>query len=314
MRARFGNPWWSTAGVALPFALVVFIVVRHNVLSSRPDRLVVGWIALAPLLLVAVLIVARLVRAGTTVTSYGVLSRRAWTTVIHSWATSTPVIIRKTELVVRHGEATTMSAVRVGRPKDGVSLTDAVAARDDAVGPDDVAVYGDDARWRVVVLAFSLLCLVIGTLALEGGVHDADRWSARAARDVRATASVLDQHITKKRDDGSDTYRTFVRVLFTVRGRSVSTVIDRPGEHTFAIEQRIPIVYDRAHPLDADFGDRSARRANDLTVTLSLAWGTALTAIGAIGCVAMALLIRRAWRPAIRAWRAAVDDRANSEY
>jgi hypothetical protein len=155
-------------------------------------------------------------------------------------------------------------------------------------------------------LWISLCLVVVGSITLENGLWDSAYYEARAARDRTTVATVASSRIIEHDDGESGTsYSTRVHIVFQAGERHVATAIERPNVHHFEREHELPIVYDAAHPRDADFRDRHNRRANASSARLHTGIGAIMTMIGGLAGVVLGLtvcrtLLNKRGNPAVR--------------
>jgi hypothetical protein len=140
-------------------------------------------------------------------------------------------------------------------------------------------------------LAAAGLCTSL--YALSTATADGAAYAARAARDRSTHADVVDWEVTSHDDDDGSRYTTDVLVQYTAGTEQVRTWLSRPGEDDHESEV-IDIVYDSANPLDADFGDRPNRRANDASVEVRRYGGTSGAIVSSAGIIVVAAAA--AWR------------------
>jgi hypothetical protein len=259
------------------------------------------WWSVAYFLLVGGVGIVRSLRRCVIVTDESLIERRVLKTQAVPWR-------QLRELSISHRNSrrqvftTTVSdrdfRVVVHNAKKGVPFSDAV---DEALarmrhGSSQVwppsRAYG---RTRVALW----ICLfggAFGAVWLQGFLWQRDRYEARAARELTAIATVARSRIVEH-DDGEDgtTYSTRAAVVFEAADRHVATTIERPGQHRFRAELELPIVYDSAHPEDADFGDRPNREDEESGARAGVWAGAIMSAIGIIGGVVLGTLMFSTW-------------------
>lgn len=117
-------------------------------------------------------------------------------------------------------------------------------------------VVGADGRHLAVHFPTAAYLLSFGLcwslVTVGAATSSADAHQARAAREVRTTADVVDARVW----EGDDASRTDTAVRYVAGDLVWTTWISRAGTHPTTLEVA-DIVYDRADPGDADFADRA---------------------------------------------------------
>jgi hypothetical protein len=135
------------------------------------------------------------------------------------------------------------------------------------------------------VLFGSLYAMNVGELAIANATSLEECSRARAAREKTTTALVVRSWLEPDRlDDGRDTI--LARIRFVHRDRIISTLVRLPGTRR-RVGAEVPIVFDAAHPRDADTAERVSRKADDRRVEDDMAAGWRDLAIGATGLAAV---------------------------
>jgi hypothetical protein len=238
--------------------------------------------------------VARSLRRSLVVTSEGLIVRRLCTTERIAWD----------ELSLRSHPQRRFPSTRVhgiGGLRSSVDENEQEAFRD--------AVHSASARpptswgphlnpthvvmhWMPWVLVLSVYGLLAGQAVIASDTPIQAAYLARASREETTTALVVGSWIAS---DGPHArrYTSYAAIRFAHRGRTITTVIHRPGRTRLSTETEVSIVYDSAHPRDADHGDRVNRKADAQRVDDEVAAAWRGSAIGAAG---LAVVAACSWR------------------
>jgi hypothetical protein len=166
-----------------------------------------------------------------------------------------------------------------------------------------------------VLVGAGALAVLVGLLLWSATEHEAQRQAARRAWDRPGTAVVRDARIDEGTDgDGDTTYSTVVRArLRLADDRVVELRMERSGKHAgeYHEEDPLPVVYDAAHPRDADFVGHPNRRTDAEETDAHRALALLAVFGGLVACLIAASLARVDWRGRVlesghTPWRRAV--------
>jgi hypothetical protein len=285
-RSRLENRALALAFVAAGAVAVVPFVRLAGELSFAA--------LVAAIIVVAALVIVRALRRGVVVTRDGVVVRSLrrtrtvpWAAVeVHSsgspgrWTKSSCRVAGLRVPGTRAQWGAIRRTVDPNAPKGAYGWASALPDRE-TFGPH-----------HVVMLAAA--ALLAGQMVAASGSLDAATNRARALRDVSTTAVVVSSWIETNHADDDAKYSTHSRVSFVLRGRTVTTEIHRPGRMRLPIEAELPIVYDAAHPRDADYADRPTRELDDAEAMALVYCGWLGSVAGLVGLlVAGGLQLRR---------------------
>jgi hypothetical protein len=156
---------------------------------------------------------------------------------------------------------------------------------------------------RVAFIA-SIIALLIGLPVWIGALRDADAYADRAARERSGVAVVSDVWVKETSDgEGDPDHTTYVVARLRLEdGRVYEIEVHRPDDvaSDYEGEDPLPVVYDSAHPRDADFADRPTRQAQDDSVSLRTVTGPLFFFAGLLGVVVIGALMRHDWRGRLR--------------
>jgi hypothetical protein len=306
--------------VVIAFGLVLFtgFVVVRNWYSPNDQGLPVRWWSLPVIVFSVGLVVVRLLRSVVVVHSRGLTKRTVGYTAHYAWRELREVAVSTTESGRARLRATVPSEtgsrhyLEIVVRKDHRSGTPFATAVQRAIEYDtaspsaveheaDRPTFRGSPRWTTYGMWISLAVIVIGSQVFEGALRDREAYDARAARDRVTTASVTRSRIVEHDDGENDpTYSTRVGIVFDAVDEHVNAVIERQGRYRYPIESAVEIVYDSAHPRDADFSDRPNRSANESSARLRLWVGPALVIVCALVGAALFLVSRRGVTPRTR--------------
>jgi hypothetical protein len=147
-------------------------------------------------------------------------------------------------------------------------------------------------RWAVIALWGSLAAMLLGAVVSDLALWDRDRYNARAARDRRTVATVTSSRILEHEDsEGDVSYSTRVGIVFTANDHRVVSTLDRSHRYHYRRRQQLPVVYDAAHPKDADFADRPNRGAQESSASLRLWTGAVTATLGIVAGVVFGIFV-----------------------
>jgi hypothetical protein len=290
--------WWRNIGFAALFVVVGGVFGAGAWSGDGEQGPEIGWLAALTAAVFLALGAARSLRRSVVVDDDGITNREIWGTTFVPWTAVTEVEFRgrnRAHFLIHDG-----SGIRVEAPErpGQLSLRGAyVQVRErwsDGMGRG--AIY-PGARGRAVSIGFIVAaCLmVIGAVVWDDARFDAGRYAARERRDRVGNVSVTRVHVEEQsHEDGDSTYTTYVEGWLRVPGHgSVLVDLHRAGDlaRNFAVEDRVPVVYDAARPRDADFADRPNRQGDHDSAVLRSVTGRVAFWIGAVGAVACGLAI-----------------------
>ena len=306
MNLRFGTPnglreeyrsVLQNVLIALGLGLYTAYFVTRSWHSTNDQSIPLSWWSL-PVLGVGVLaVVIRALRRGVFVTNWVLIERRLFVTRLVPWSALDDVSFSLAGDSLRakvDGRAMSMVVPRKRMHTPFSASVQSAMANAQATRTDRVRTPypARGQRWITCALLASCAVLATGVAVVEVALRDRDIYRLRAARDVHGIAEVAGSHIDEHdSDEGGTTYTTWVDIRFHLGDRTVRTQLHRPGRWEYQAESQIDIVYDAAHPRDADFGNRLNRRANDSSVSLRLVVGPILSALGALGCVGFGTVV-----------------------
>ncbi|HEY3672715.1 MAG TPA: PH domain-containing protein [Acidimicrobiia bacterium] len=285
----------AVVGVALLFAVAL-------VDGDGSQGPVMRWWSLPPAVLFVSLAVVRCLRWGVDVDDIGITKREPWATTVVPWTSLTEIqFLPGSRARLRgDGERTTyVTAVERGNQPSLQEVYARVRERWREVGAEARPYPGTKGRWLTLVFWGSAIAVVLGGLLWDDARHDADVYAARDRRDRDATATVADVRVTEHTSDADTSYTTHVDAWLRLPDEdAVLLKLERPGDvsYDYDNEMRIPVVYDSAHPRDADFADRPNRDANDDSVSLRSVTGPLLYWAGIVGAIVSGIVLSVEWR------------------
>jgi len=306
VRYRYWPGNVALAGALLAIALAFGVSMWHSDGSQGP---VLSWWTLPWALLLVGLLVVRCLRWGVTVDDIGLTMREPLTTTYVPWTSVAEIEFSSAfTAAIRLADGRRVR-VTVGSSREP-SLREVYSrVRERWAGVDVGARPYPRPGWRALSIGFIVSAVVVigGGLVWEDAQYDGDVYAARDLRDRQATAVVARSWVTKQSGgEGGPTYTTYVKARLRVPdGSTVVLEVHRPGElgGVYHEEDPLPVVYDSAHPRDADFADRPNRDANDDSVAVRSTIGAPLYWAGALGVVAFGIVIAFEWFTPVRLTR-----------
>ena len=288
---------------ALYASVVALAGLVLTVVAATNDRLTVVsrvWIAVVLVGVTAVFVV-RSLRRGLTVDHAGATIRGVLRTQFVPWAQVS---------ALGFPDADTCSLVRYGE-QEPVLITARVEAGDRPLAETCRELWSAHHERPVraepyprlgylrVAMGVCAIAILVGPVIVLEAVRDEERYDARAARDRRGVAIVTDVAVEEHDSgEGGTSYTTVVdAVLHLDDERVVDVHMERSGDRgsDYREEAPIAVVYDAAHPRDADFRDRPSRIDQDQDVRGRELVGPLLFLGGVIGVFVVAATMRRDW-------------------
>jgi hypothetical protein len=292
--------------------MAVFVVVVAGLygvamaLSGEKATQAIAWFLLPGAVAFFVVAIVRCLRRAVIVDDDGVTVREPWLTTFVPW-----LAVRGISFTADHAAIILVDGRRrilvFAPPTSGCpSLEEAyrdVRSRWSA-GMGEGAISPSPHRAHLTVaFAVSALVLLFGAAVWDGARHDAGLYAARDAREMQATAVVAAVSVDADEGQSRTAYTTHVQARLRIpEGPTVLVDLERAGDWSdnFDEEDPIEIVYDAAHPHDADFADRPNRRADDDSVEARTTIGPALFWMGAAGVLVFGLALVVEWVRRVR--------------
>jgi len=297
-RRRVANALWATV-VGVP---LVWIVVAAIVRAPQNPPWVV-W-SLPGFVVLGTVVIIRCLRREVVVDDAGITKRAVFWTWFVSWGAvrSMDFTNHNRVAVTRLGSEIFLRA-RV-RPVRGDWTLEQACRSAASTGSDPTSSMPGypEPQHDVLRIAFiaSLLALFIGLPVWAVAVHDGHAYDRRAARERHAVAVVSDVWVKKTDDgEGDPEYSTFVAARLRLPpDRLYQIAVHRPDDvaSDYDDEDPLPVVYDAAHPTDADFADRPTRQAQDNSVSLRKVTGPMFFFGGLVGVALVGRLMAHGWR------------------
>jgi hypothetical protein len=294
--------WWGNVGMAIAAVLVagVFGVVMWT--SNGEQGPVITWIALPGAVVFLGLLAVRCFQRSVIVDDDGVTKREPWGSTFVPWRAIRDVtFVNDNDVILQLDDGRRISVH--APPTRGTSslrwaYSDVRARWSSSMGRGTTY---PRPHWRFLTIGFaaSAFALVAGGGVWGDAEHDADVYAARDAREREGTAVVAHVRVDE-RDSGEDgtRYTTHVEARLQIpEGRTLLVDLQRNGDlhDEYDEEDAVAIVYDGAHPRDADFADRPNRAADDDSVALRRDLGPVLFWAGVVGVLGFGVGILIVW-------------------
>jgi hypothetical protein len=303
MRVEYRDP---DKNALLAAAIGGVVLVPLAAVVSHSDSAGVELVWSAPGLVVCgALMIARCLRRSVVVDDAGITRRSAWATWFVAWSAIRALTLtgENTCTIARFGGGGDPLTLEVAPGPGEPTLAEVCAGWRSAVPhPDrDPQRYPRAGRESLCfVMTVSVIALFVGLPVWIEALRDGDAYAARAARERQGVAVVSDVRVETTGDgDGGHNDTTLVTAWLRLDDARVYDLeIHRPGDvaRRYAVEDQVPVVYDAAHPRDADFADRPIRRSDDSSVSLRKVTGPVLLFAGLIGVLVVGALMAHDWR------------------
>jgi hypothetical protein len=266
-----------------------------------------GWWGGFSLIAIELVVLVRILRRGVTFDDQGLTRRDVFVTWFAPWIDVTAISFsdHAGAVVLRDGQA--QFNFRGSPPSGTPSMAEAYArvraTWDDANREAHAYPNSGLHLWTYGFLC-SALAVFLGGVIWDDARSDAAANAARSRRDRHGVAVVSDVRVDEDDNgDGDPTYTTHVDARLRLPdGRLVTVRVHRDGDLASAYhdEDQLPIVYDVAHPLDADFADRPTRRAQESSATTRETAGPLLALAGLVGLLVCGTAMGLAWTARLR--------------
>ena len=301
MTVRYRD-WWGNIGMAVAVVLVAGVFGVAMWTGSGEGGPVIGWITAPGAVILVAILVVRCLRRGVDVDDDGVTKRDPWATTFVPWCAVRDLEFRNeydATFVLDDRRRVFVSApITRGAPSLREAYDDVRRRWSADMGRGNT--YPRPGR-RFVTLGFwiAALALVLGAGVWDDARFHADAYAARDRRERQGTAVVT--HVSVGEHDGGEgdpSYKTHVEARLQIpEGRTVLIDLKRNGDYSDVYDEEDPVavVYDRAHPRDADFADRPNRESDDDSVEVREVVGPIMLWAGLAGVVAFGIVIVVDW-------------------
>jgi hypothetical protein len=258
----------------------------------------ITWWSVGFVFLAAAIAAVRSIRCGVFVTDNALVQRTFFFTRIVPWSRVGKFPDhphRRISTLTCMEDGSTFRISVVGDEKSKIFRDSVECARAAATSRRDVEDWGwppHGRHWLVVIaLWVSLALMLVGAMVFDLALGDRDRYDARAARDRKTVATVTSSRIDEHEDSEGDTsYSTLVRIVFTAHDHRVVTTVERAGRYEFRRGRQLRVVYDSAHPKDADFVDQPSRDGDMSSARERLWFGGVVAVIGIVAGITFGIL------------------------